>query len=95
VKKVAVVTGTRSEYGILRPVIRALRADKDLDVHVIVTGSILEKAYGDADRLLRGDGFKVSAKICVEAFGQRGYGKFFGIDGKDVRGGSCAVGCCA
>ncbi len=64
-KKVAVVTGTRSEYGILRPVIRALRADKDLDVHVIVTGSILEKAYGDADRLLRGDGFKVSARVSM------------------------------
>jgi len=65
VKKVAVVTGTRSEYGILRPVIRALRADKDLDVHVIVTGSILEKAYGDADRLLKGDGFEVSARVSM------------------------------
>ncbi len=47
-KKIAVVTATRAEYGLLSPVIRALRRyeDRDLTVHLIVTGTHLSEDYG-------------------------------------------------
>ena len=47
-KKIAVVTATRAEYGLLSPVIRELRRqeDRDLKVDLIVTGTHLSEAYG-------------------------------------------------
>lgn len=41
VRRVAVVTGARSEYGLLRPVMRAIQARADLDLLVIAAGSHL------------------------------------------------------
>lgn len=47
-KKIAVVTATRAEYGLLSPVIRELRKreDNDLKVDLIVTGTHLSRQYG-------------------------------------------------
>lgn len=47
-KKIAVVTATRAEFGLLSPVIRELRKreDNELVVHLIVTGTHLSKKYG-------------------------------------------------
>ena len=47
-KKIAVVTSTRAEYGLLSPVIRELRKREDdgLVVHLIVTGTHLSEKYG-------------------------------------------------
>ena len=47
-KKIAVVTATRAEYGLLSPVIRELRKQEDdkLCVQLIVTGTHLSEAYG-------------------------------------------------
>lgn len=47
-KKIAVVTATRAEYGLLSPVIRELRKREtdDLRIDLIVTGTHLDKAYG-------------------------------------------------
>lgn len=47
-KKIAVVTATRAEYGLLSPVIRELRRQesKDLRVDLIVTGTHLSGKYG-------------------------------------------------
>lgn len=45
-KKVAVVTATRAEYGILRPLILKLRDDVEIDLQVLVTGTHLEEKYG-------------------------------------------------
>jgi GDP/UDP-N,N'-diacetylbacillosamine 2-epimerase (hydrolysing) len=47
-KKIAVVTATRAEYGLLVPVIRELRKNEnnDLQVELIVTGTHLSEQYG-------------------------------------------------
>ena len=47
-KKIAVVTATRAEYGLLAPVIRELRQREDdsLKVELIVTGTHLSEQYG-------------------------------------------------
>ena len=48
-KKIAVVTATRAEYGILSPVIRELRKHEndELSVQLIVTGTHLSDLYGN------------------------------------------------
>lgn len=47
-KKLAVVTATRAEYGLLSPVIKELRQyeDENLQVNLIVTGTHLSEKYG-------------------------------------------------
>ena len=47
-KKIAVVTATRAEYGLLFPVIRELRKceNEDLRIVLIVTGTHLSEQYG-------------------------------------------------
>lgn len=47
-KKIAIVTATRAEYGLLSPVIKALRREEneELRVELIVTGTHLSKQYG-------------------------------------------------
>jgi len=47
-KKIAVVTATRAEYGLLSPVIKALRAKESdvLKIELIVTGTHLSEVYG-------------------------------------------------
>ena len=47
-KKIAVITATRAEYGLLSPVIKALREreDPNLRTELIVTGTHLSEAYG-------------------------------------------------
>ena len=47
-KKIAVVTSTRAEYGLLSPVIEGLRRRENdsLRVELIVTGTHLSKEYG-------------------------------------------------
>lgn len=47
-KKIAVVTATRAEYGLLTPVIRELRKreDDNLKIDLIVTGTHLSEQYG-------------------------------------------------
>ena len=47
-KKIAVVTTTRAEYGLLSPVIKELRKNEndDFKVELIVTGTHLSDKYG-------------------------------------------------
>lgn len=47
-KKIAVITATRAEYGLLSPVIKELRKyeDNELKIELIVTGTHLNKSYG-------------------------------------------------
>ncbi len=51
-KKIAVVTATRAEYGLLSPVIKALRKRQsaDLGIDLIVTGTHLSENYGNTVR---------------------------------------------
>lgn len=44
--KIAVVTGTRAEYGLLRPVLLKLAARPDVQLLLLVTGTHLAKEYG-------------------------------------------------
>ena len=60
---ICVATGTRAEYGLLRPVMKKIAESDDLDLQIITTGSHLSKEYGDTYQEIEQDGFEISRKI--------------------------------
>lgn len=62
-KKIAVVTGTRAEYGLLKPLIKAIDASNDCVLQLLVTGMHLMPKFGNTYLGIEQDGFKIDAKI--------------------------------
>ena len=62
-RKVAVITGTRAEYGLLYPLMKEIKADKDLKLVTIVTGMHLSPEFGLTYKDIEKDGFKIDKKI--------------------------------
>ena len=58
-KKVAVITGTRAEYGYLRPLIQKLESNHNFDCLLYVTGMHLLKEYGYSLKEIEQDGFDI------------------------------------
>jgi GDP/UDP-N,N'-diacetylbacillosamine 2-epimerase (hydrolysing) len=63
VKKIAVVTGSRAEYGILSPVLKAIQARRDLVLSLVVTGMHLSHEFGYTVQDIEKDGFKIDARV--------------------------------
>lgn len=61
--KIAVITGTRAEYGILKNIIRKIDEDEQLELQLIVTGTHLSEEYGYTAREIEEDGFAITEKI--------------------------------
>lgn len=59
-RKVAVVTGTRAEYGILKPLIELLDKSGNMELELLVTGMHLLESCGNTIDEIRSDGFAVS-----------------------------------
>ena len=62
-RKIAVVTGTRAEYGILKPLLEKVRESNNLELILIVTGMYLLEKYGLSINEIKGDGFHVDAEV--------------------------------
>ncbi|MCT4619055.1 MAG: UDP-N-acetylglucosamine 2-epimerase [Marinisporobacter sp.] len=62
-KKVCVVTGTRAEYGLLKPLIEKISSDKELQLQLIVTGMHLSPEFGLTYREIENDGYRIDEKI--------------------------------
>ena len=62
--RVAVVTGTRAEFGIWRPVLQAIGRSKRLELKLVVTGMHLLKEFGQTVRDVEGE-FRVDAKAAM------------------------------
>ncbi|MBN8473941.1 UDP-N-acetylglucosamine 2-epimerase [Sulfuritalea sp.] len=62
-RKICIVTGTRAEFGQLRWVMEGIRASRDLELQLIVTGMHLSPEFGLTYREIEQDGFKIDRKI--------------------------------
>ena len=62
-RKITVTTGTRADYGLLRPILNGISSSKNLDLFLIVTGMHLSKKYGLTINEIKKDGFKISASF--------------------------------
>jgi len=64
-RKILVTTGTRAEYGILRPILHQIKKSKKLELILVVTGTHLSKKYGNTINEIKNDHFSIHAKIPV------------------------------
>lgn len=62
-KTVCVITGTRAEYGLLRPLIEKLQSSETLELRLVATGSHLSPAFGETYKEIEADGYHIHAKI--------------------------------
>ena len=72
-RKITVTTGSRSEYGILRPVLHAINASKKLELCLIVTGMHLSKKHGSTINEIKKDGFNIASMVEMLPRGDSGY----------------------
>jgi len=62
-KKVLAITGIRSEYDILYPVLKELNKDEEFELEIVVTGAHLSDWHGFTLKKIEKDGFKIADKI--------------------------------
>lgn len=62
-RKIAVVTGTRAEYGLLYWLMRGIQADPELELQTVVTGAHLSPEFGSTWEQIEKDGFTIDAKV--------------------------------
>jgi len=62
-RKIAVVTGTRAEYGVMKPVLKAIKANPELKLLLVVTGMHLSHEFGYTVNDIEKDGFNITAKV--------------------------------
>ena len=63
IKKILTVTGIRSEYDILYPIIRKLADNSDYDLSVVVSGAHLSSEHGQTWKRVVSDGFEIADSI--------------------------------
>ncbi|MBN1645710.1 UDP-N-acetylglucosamine 2-epimerase (hydrolyzing) [Candidatus Woesearchaeota archaeon] len=64
-RKIAVLTGTRADYGYLKPVMKAIMENPQLELCVIATGMHLMQKYGYTYNEIENDGFKNIIKVDI------------------------------
>ena len=65
-RKIAVVTGTRAEYGLLYRTMKRIQMDDVLKLQLIVTGSHPSPKYGNTIEQIKEDGFKIDEEIHIK-----------------------------
>ncbi len=61
--KVTVFTGSRAEYGLLKPLMSALEDDPFFNLQILISGTHLSPEYGFTCNEIEDDGFKVDEKV--------------------------------
>lgn len=62
-KKIAVFTGTRAEYGLLYWLLKDIQADDELSLQLLVSGMHLSPEFGETYQQIEKDGFRIDEKI--------------------------------
>ncbi len=62
-RKICVFTGTRAEYGLLRPLMEEIKKDKDLELQIVASGMHLSPEFGLTYKDIEKDGFFINEKV--------------------------------
>jgi UDP-hydrolysing UDP-N-acetyl-D-glucosamine 2-epimerase len=68
-KRIAIFTGNRAEYGLQIPILRAINKHPDLEYYLIVSGAHLDPAFGSTVKEIESDGFTIHEKIDIGSGG--------------------------
>lgn len=64
-KRIAILTTTRAEYGLLYPLIKKLENEKEFCVDVLVSGTHLLKKYGETIKYIENDGINIAYRVPI------------------------------
>ena len=62
-RKITVTTGTRAEFGLLRPLLEEISNNKKLELFLLVSGMHLSKKFGFSVQEIIDEGFKINGRI--------------------------------
>ena len=62
-KSICVITATRAEYGLLKPLMDLVNQSKSFHLQVLVTGAHLSPEFGLTYKTIEKDGFRIDAKV--------------------------------
>ncbi|QQT27799.1 UDP-N-acetylglucosamine 2-epimerase [Sphingobacterium spiritivorum] len=62
-RKICVVTATRAEYGLLKPLMDLIQQSAELELQIIATGAHLSPEFGLTYLQIEADGFEINEKI--------------------------------
>lgn len=62
-KKIMIITGSRGEWGYIRPIMRLIDKRDDVQYVLVVTNMHLLPAYGSSYKEIENDGFKIHYKV--------------------------------
>ncbi len=64
-KNIAVVTSTRADYGLFKPLLTRIVNSKILNLRLLVTGTHLKKEFGSTIQEIKNDGFSIAAEVDI------------------------------
>lgn len=62
-RKICIITATRAEYGLLKPLMALIQKSEELELQIIVTGAHLSHEFGLTYQQIEADGFIINEKI--------------------------------
>ncbi|UZP66753.1 UDP-N-acetylglucosamine 2-epimerase [Desulfovibrio mangrovi] len=62
-RKICIVTGTRADYGLLRPVMRHVEEHGAFSLQIIATGMHLSHEFGNTAQRILDDGFRIDERV--------------------------------
>lgn len=62
-RKICVTTGTRAEYGLLKPLIKKIHDDCELELQLVVTGMHLSPEFGLTYKEIEQDGLRSRSEM--------------------------------
>ncbi len=65
-RKICVITGSRAEYGLLRPVMAAIQTSTALSLQVVATGAHMAPAFGSTWHEIEENGFHIDCKVDMQ-----------------------------
>ncbi len=71
-RRIAIVTGTRAEYGLLKGLITAVRDAPDCMLQLVVTGAHLSPDFGMTVQEIEADGMPIAARVDMQLGGDSG-----------------------
>jgi len=63
VRRICVISGSRSEFGLLKPILSLLDTELEIDLQLVATGMHLSDEYGLTVTEIENSGFKINAKV--------------------------------
>ncbi len=68
-RRICAVSGSRADWGLLKPVLKGIQRTNGLELQLAVTGSHLSPTHGNTVDVIEGEGFNVNARVDMKQTG--------------------------